>query len=352
MLTAKRNKVCGLLAIFVICACSSNDSPTSINAEPIQQGENEDLSTPNAEFVSSSSFESLKSEFPNVSSSSEKFNSEFPIGESSSATIENVKKSKFEPVETQILFGNENDDLYLSQLIKYSNYIFLSDSVYSYESVLISYDEDGRETLYIKTNNSVNGNKTSSNGESRYYKYDDGKQINYQNVFSETESIIDNEISWVIYHYTKYKTINDESQTESESVQTTTKELISSSNEGKEYILRTAENGNENSSYTKVFLDSSGSIYKTITYNADNSFSSGNIYLKLPNAPEAFSKGSMYPKPIFDEASTYEYYDVSCKDVISTSETYQYVVDNSYKIKNFDRIFYLKYVYTYNRFEF
>ncbi len=251
-----------------------------------------------------------------------------------------------------MFLGNENGDLYLSQLYKYSNYVFLSDSVYSYEYELISYDEKGKETLHSITNNSVSGNKTSSNGVSHYYKYDDGEQINYQNVFSETESVIDNEISWVVYNYSKYKTITDENQTESESVQTTTKELISSSNEGKEYVLRTTQNGKANSSYTKLILDSDGFKYKTMTYNADDSFSSGSIYLKMPNVPEDFFKGSICYKPIFDESSSYEYYDVSCKDVISTSETYQLVFESSYKMKNYDRIFYSKYIYTYNRFEY
>lgn len=332
---SKRSKIYGLLAMLVICACSSGESPTNVNVGANQQGQNENLPTP----VSSSSFGTSNPEFPNEASSS--------------ATIENMKKSKFEPVEVQMFYGNEKDDLRLSQLFKYSNFIFSSDSVYSYESEFIVYDENGREASHSIINNSINGSKTSSNGVSHYYKYEDGVQMNYQNVFSETESIVDNEIGWVVYNYSKYKTTTVENQTESESVQTTTKELISSSNEGKEYILRTTiQNEKVNSSYTKIFLDSNGFKYKIMTYNADSSFSSGNIYLKMPNAPEDLSKGIMCSKPIFDENSTYEYYDVSCKDIVSTSETYQLAFESSYKIKNYDKTFYQKYIYTYNRFEY
>ena len=331
-------KICEIFAIFVLWACSSDESPTGINAGQNTSGQENIPLSQSAEVV--------------FSSSSGSFNPGTPVVESSSSIAEKGKNEKFMTVEVQVFQESKNGEFYLLQLMKYSNYNLLSDSVYSCELEIISYDENGRETSHTTGNNSMNGDKTSYNGTSHYYKYVEGEQINYKNDFSETESIIDIETNWVVYYHSKYKTITDDSQVESEGIQITTKELISSSNDGKEYILRTTQDGKANTSYIKLILDASGFKTKTITYDSNNSFLSGNAFLKMPNAPESLSKVSVCYQPFFEGTSPYEYYNVSCKDVVNTSETYQLVVESSSKMKNYDNVTRLKYIYTYNRFEY
>lgn len=334
--------------MLMICACSSDESPTNVNAGQNQQGQNGNLSIP----VSSSSFGTSNPEFSNdASSSSETFNSELPTGESSSAIIENTKKSKFETVEAQYFYENSKGELYLNFEIKYSNYQIFSDSSESYQYTQSNYNEGGLETVHVTANASRQGLKTTSNSEANYYNYSTGEQIVSTKLLYESESSIDEEILWTTFSYTKTTSIVEGKQTESISTQTTTKEFVKESEKGREYILHHINNGIENSS-THVIVDTDGFVTEALVYNSDNSLSSANFYKRLPNAPESISKSALCRSVLVNESSLYEYYNTTCEDVVNTSDEYKLIVKETYKSKTSNQIHHSESHYTFRKFEY
>ena len=113
MLMQKWSKVCGLLLMSMLWACSSDESPTSINAGQNPSGqENIPLSQNNEVVLSSSSYS---------------FNPGTPDVEGSSAIAEKGKNEKFETTEIESFYGSTTGDLYLQSEIKYFNYSMLDE---------------------------------------------------------------------------------------------------------------------------------------------------------------------------------------------------------------------------------
>lgn len=345
MLMSKCFKICVILTIIVLWACSDDESPTSINAGQSQL-ESKDISlSQDVEFTLSSSSDAIDSgtsiaessdgssssadgnehgqsgetEFI-FSSSSSSVELETPIAESSSATVEIVKKSKFVLVEHQQFVNNSKGELYLSNEMICSDYKILSDSSMTYQITQTMYNEE---------------DSVISRGAS----------------LVETEYSMDKDINYVTYAYQKTTSMADGKQVGTSPTQTMTKEFVGETEKGREYILHNTYNGVESGGMLRVYVDSDGFITEMSSYSSDSLIST-TLYTRLPNAPESISKSMVCGKPLVDENSVYEYYNLSCEDVVNTADEYKLVVKYSYKIKSVDKEYNQETHLTYKRFEY
>lgn len=334
MSISKYLKICGILAIFVLWACSSDVSSTSVNAGqediPLSQDAETTLSSSSEAFDSGTSIaessdgsltedkeqsQSGQTELMN-SNSSDSVDSETVVAESSSATAEDVKKSKFVAVEEQIFVENSKGELYLSSEDMYSDYKIQSDSSMTYQKTHTSYNVE----------DSVISRWTS---------------------LYEIETSMDKDIYHAAYQKITY-TYGE--QNETITIQTMIKEFVGESEKGREYILHTTLNG-AGSGENRVYVDSDGFITEKSVYISDSLIST-TLYTRPPNAPESVSKFYVCGKPLVDENSSYEYYNLSCEDVVNTADEYKLVVKHSYKNKSVDKEYNQETHYIYKRFEY
>ena len=322
MLMTKWNKICGILLMSMLCACSGEDTPTNINVAQNQSGQNEFPISQNAELIFSSS---------------------------SIAQI--VKKSKFEPVETQYFMANSKGELYLYLEIKYSDYDIVSDSMETYKYTQSQYNENGSELLHTTAVVSQYGLKTISNSETEYYDYSTGIQTISRKSLTESESSTDEDVNWTTYLSSKSTSIVDAERTESIYTQSVTKEFLGKSEKGREYILHHIYDGKE-SGNTHVYVDDDGFVTEASVYNSDNSLSGAYLYTRMPNAPESILKSSPCRKMVVAENSSYEYYNFSCENVVNTMDDYKLIVKETYKYKSKDQVHTQESHYAFKRFEY
>ena len=325
MFMSKYFKICGILAIAMLWACSDDESPTSINA-------GQSLLEPNDSSSSSAELEAL-------------------VAESSSATVENLKKSKFVEVEFQGFANNSQGELYLGYEMVYSDYKILSDSSATYEYTSTSYNEDGTVSDRTITKASQQGTKTISKMEKISYDYSTGEQKVLSKSSSELEEITeyDEDINYASYQSSRLKLGADDEQTNKPvSAFTMTKEFVGETEKGRKYILHNKSNDRE-TSRQYAYVDSDGFITEL---SSDDPDASTYLYDRLPNAPESLSKSTECGRPLVDEGCVYEYYNLSCEDVVNTADEYKLVVKHSYKFKYSNEESITEMHYTFKRFEY
>lgn len=325
MFMSKYFKICGILAIAMLCACSDDESPTSVNA-------GQSLLEPNDRSSSSAELVTL-------------------IAESSSATVENLKNSKFVEVESQVFFNNSKGELYLAYEKVYSDYKILSDSSATYEYTATGYNEDGTVSDRTTTNASQQGTKTISKIEKISYDYSTGEQkvLSKSSGESEEITVYDDVVNYAAYQSTVSKWMSDDGRVNNPVITyTTEKEFVGETEKGRKYILHHKSNGRE-TSRQYAYVDSDGFITELSSDDPDVS-----TYLidRLPNAPESLSKSTECGRSLVDENSVYEYYNLSCEDVVNTADEYKLVVKHSYKFKYSNEESITELHYTFKRFEY
>ena len=159
---------------------------------------------------------------------------------------------------------------------------------------------------------------------------------------SEIEAINDRKLNFSTYVHTTEMRVVDGEQSKTEISQNIVIKFVGTTEEGSEYILRDVY---ESQPYIKIILDNDGFWKKLIYYNSDNSIFGTTVYSRLPNVPKDLLNSALCGYPI----SSYEYYNVTCTDVVNTEYTYQLEIKNSYKINNLDQVHHTKYVYVYER---